>query len=90
MTDNEELKETTEEVSKEEQAIAWEDHVRQGLSDVLDKFLSVSEACNMGIRYGNPEIGTLEDGTVMFDTTKAVNVLINIVLKFEEPIDIPK
>ena len=90
MMDNDKVKEVTEEVSKEEQSALWEEYVRDELNSVLDIYLPISEAGNVGIRYGNPETGRLEDGTVIFDSTKVSNVLINIVLKFEKPIDTPK
>lgn len=81
---------TVEEVTEEEQAEAWATYVRDELNSILDIYLPASMAGNVGIRYGNPEMGKMEDGSSVFDTTKANTVLINIVLRFEEPIDMPE
>lgn len=84
------MAEEIKEVTLEEKAVAWEIYVRSELNSVLDIFLPISQAGNVGVQYGSPEIGKLEDGTVMFDDSKASAVMINIVLKFEKPIDMPK
>ena len=76
-------------IPEEEREIAWSNYVRNGLNDILDVYLPVAESANMGVRYTPHEIERLETGPVL-DKTKADAVLLSIVFKFKEPVDLTK
>ena len=76
-------------MSNEEKAEAWVKYVRNGVNSLLDIYLPVAESGNIGIRYTPHEIERLETGPV-YDNTKADNVLVSIMLKFDKPIDLTK
>lgn len=85
----EETKQDISDMSDEEKAKAWMNYVRNGVNSLLDVYLPVSKDGNIGIRYTPHEVEKLESGPV-YDDTKADSVLISIVFKFDEPIDLTK
>ena len=85
----EETKQDISNMSDEEKAEAWVKYVRNGVNSLLDVYLPVSESGNIGIRYTPHEVEKLESGPV-YDDTKADSVLVSIVFKFEQPIDLTK
>ena len=86
---NEETVKDLSGMSDEQKVLAWETYVRNGVNSLLDVYLPVSKDGNVGIRYTPHEVEKLESGPV-YDNTKADSVLISIVFKFEEPIDLTK
>jgi hypothetical protein len=76
-------------LTNEQKELAWETYVRNGVNSLLDVYLPVSKDGNIGIRYTPHEVEKLESGPV-YDETKADSVLISIVFKFDEPLDLTK
>jgi len=81
-----EIKETT----REEIAKSWEDYVREEVGNILDLYLPITERGDIGIRYGSPILGTMEDGTDIVEYNKANSVAVTLILRFESPITMPK
>jgi len=75
------------EMTEEERAEAWEVYVRSEMNAILDLYLPDAIAGNVGIKYGHPEIGTMEDGSKMFDEGKVNVVAVTMVLRLGEPIE---
>lgn len=73
----------------EEKAKEWEEWVRRHLSKVLDTYLPQSKNCDFNIKYYPKKVEVLESGPV-YDTTKAVGVLLSFSLEFTEEIDLTK
>jgi len=78
------------EMTDEERAESWENYVREEVNAILDLYLADASAGNIGIKYGHPEIGTMEDGSKIFDDKKINVVAVTMVLKFGEPVESPK
>jgi len=83
---DDELKEMT----KEDTAKAWEEYVRKEMNSILDAYLPLAGRGDIGIRYGSPILGTMEDGSDIIDLGKADAVAVTLILRFEDPIDMPK
>lgn len=83
-------KEETEEMTEEERTVSWEEYVRSEMNAILDLYLDDAIAGNVGIRYGHPEIGTMEDGSKMFDESKINVVAVTMVLRLGDTVDSPK
>jgi len=75
------------EMTEEERAEAWEVYVRSEMNAILDLYLPDAIAGNVGIKYGHPEIGTMEDGSKMFHEGKVNVVAVTMVLRLGEPIE---
>lgn len=85
MVDEEIKKITSEEAAKE-----WEEYVRIEMNNILDLYLPIAGRGDIGIRYGSPILGTMEDGSDLVETGKADAVAVTLILRFEDPIDMPK
>lgn len=76
-------------MSSEQKELAWETYVRNGVNSLLNIYLPAAKSGNIGIRYTPHEVERLETGPV-YDETKADAVLVSVVFKFDEPIDLTK
>lgn len=84
---NEGMVKDLKDIPEEEKDAAWVNYVRKGLNDLLDIYLPVAESANMGVRYTPHVIERLETGPVL-DKTKADAVLLSVIVKFKEPVDL--
>lgn len=78
------------ELTKEETAKAWEKYVRTEINNILDAYLPLAGRGDIGIRYGSPILGKMEDGSELIDFEKADAVAVTLILRFEDPIAMPK
>ena len=79
----------TNELTEEEKVKEWEGWVRRHLSKVLDVYLPMSKNCDFNIKYYPKKLEVLETGPV-YDTNKAVGVLLSFSLEFTDEIDLTK
>lgn len=82
--------EEVKEMTKEEVAKLWEENVRKEVNDILDIYLPIAARGDIGVRYGSPIMGTMEDGSDIIETDKADAVAVTLILRFEDPIAMPK
>jgi len=84
---DQELKETLEQISPEERAKFWEEHVRKEVNTLLDIYLPEAITGNIGIKYDNPIINIdPKSGQPLIDSEKANGVKIIIEFKFADTI----
>lgn len=66
----------------------WDILVRQEIMNHLDMFLPYTKTFNIGVKYSNPVIAEMEDGTKIEEKEKAKGVQLILDFKFIEPIEL--